>query len=295
MKGTVIIPGFGPMRDAAAAQSEKIRSLLGPGFEVLTPDGATVAEARNRGLDAARGEWIFWVDADDVAGEEWAALARETADGEKSDITVFDAMIEEPGRRRPLSWGVLPQDATPRKALRDCLSGALYSHLHTKAFRAELWRGMRFDPALERMEDYQILPHVLAHARTLRYRPQCVYGYVVRQGSLAHGADFAALASATLAAARRRESEWAQTEFAADARAGAADAALALWESRCSARAAGDAADRELAAFIRERAGLLFRAGAGWKWRARLAFALAGMRRARCAISRIAALSRGWK
>ena len=289
MKGTVIIPGFGPLRRAALDQARKAESLLGEGFEALAPEGRNVAEARNRGIDAARGAWIFWADADDEIGGPWARLVRRTAEEETAGVAVWGMeTVTARGRRRaaPASDETVPAAL----ALRDCLSGRTGSYLHSAGSRASLWRGLRFDPSLATMEDFILVPHLLARAAEVHRIPEAPYGYVQREGSLTRG-DARAVARAVLPAAARREAEWRGTRFAADASMGAADAVMTLWES-LAAQGARDEA-REARSFLAERKRLLAAAGWGAKRRLRLLLALLGARRARGLISRTCAPFRG--
>lgn len=59
-------------------------------FRVIHKENGGVSSARNAGLDAARGEWIGFVDPDDWIESETFRTAIETAEKENADIVQWD-------------------------------------------------------------------------------------------------------------------------------------------------------------------------------------------------------------
>lgn len=58
-------------------------------FKLITKENGGVSSARNTGLDAATGKYIFFVDPDDTLEAESAELLWETAERENADIVFF--------------------------------------------------------------------------------------------------------------------------------------------------------------------------------------------------------------
>ena len=141
----------GELCDAAAAADSR--------FSVIHKQNAGVSAARNSGMEAARGRYILFCDADDELAPDELRLA-------------LDAVARWPGDL--VCWRRVRQQAELAKAgfAPDCaaLSQTLYNEAQSrvymttvdghavtnKLFEAALVRdaGLRFDPALARAEDY---------------------------------------------------------------------------------------------------------------------------------------------
>lgn len=80
--------------DAAAAKDSRVRAIH-------KPNGG-VGSARNAGLDRAQGNWIFFLDSDDLAAPELLEKMHRKAVEEQPDLVICDFMrMDEDGRR---SW-----------------------------------------------------------------------------------------------------------------------------------------------------------------------------------------------
>lgn len=81
----------GAMLDAYARRDAR--------FRVIHQENGGVSRARNAGLDAARGEWIGFVDSDDWVEPETFALAHEAAAAHNADLVQWDYVFEDNGKR----------------------------------------------------------------------------------------------------------------------------------------------------------------------------------------------------
>ena len=83
----------GAMLDAYAAKDSR--------FVVLHQENGGVSRARNAGLDAARGEWIAFVDSDDWVEPETYELAWNAAQTHGADLVQWDFLSEKARKNAP--------------------------------------------------------------------------------------------------------------------------------------------------------------------------------------------------
>lgn len=94
--------------ESAARNDARIR--------LIRQENQYAGAARNRGLDAARGEYIVFLDADDRFDENLLALAYEQAKVHDAQVVIYDADLYTmpEGRMTPAAWlclsGKLPRD-----------------------------------------------------------------------------------------------------------------------------------------------------------------------------------------
>ena len=150
--------------------------------EVFDDARRGVAWARNEGVRRATGDYVAWVDCDDVVTESWAtAIAQgllEANAGTPTDVLVFDARAEwldgRPGY--DLVYGRPAGDVPPDMFARDvigatCAGGWLWN----KVFRRELFAGREF--VGNAFQDYRMLCDLLPDVRHVRYVPERLYVY----------------------------------------------------------------------------------------------------------------------
>lgn len=152
-----------------------------------------VSLARNCLLDAAQGDWIWFIDADDFLEPGAVASLREALRQPDVDLVLCDFrdVRAKPGLRHRLRGERHKRTHTmpPRQPCRDAsliLAGMfLQAHLHlwTKVARRELWDGLRF-PLGRCFEDIAVLPALLLRARCAYYVPEVWIGYRKRPGSI---------------------------------------------------------------------------------------------------------------
>lgn len=167
--------GSGALCDAWAAKDSRVR--------VFHQENAGVSAARNAGLDAATGEYIGFVDADDYIDEATYEIAVAAMGG--CDMVMWDAVtVWEDGSREedtiPLlesSRVLTRQDWTP--ALLRLMAGAVWRCL----YRAELLRDVRFPVGIKLSEDRLFNLQAMGMARSLQYLKQGVYFRYMRPGS----------------------------------------------------------------------------------------------------------------
>ncbi|MCK8783245.1 glycosyltransferase [Roseomonas sp. NAR14] len=167
-----------------------------PRLRLLTSErNGGPAAARNRGFDAARGEWIAVLDSDDLMHPE--RLERLVAAGEAEDADlVADNMLVFDERARYAPYLILAgRAAGPRwvEAAEYARCNALFRRAPPLGFLKPLFRaatwlasGVRYDPALRIAEDYDIVMRLLLRGARFRLVPELGYLYRKHEASISH-------------------------------------------------------------------------------------------------------------
>ncbi|WP_336033493.1 glycosyltransferase family 2 protein [Geodermatophilus sp. FMUSA9-8] len=166
----------GALAEEAAAADPRVRALR-------MPVNGGVARARRRGVEAARGEWVWFVDSDDGWPDDAAARLLSAATGDV-DVVVGGAAVTFASGRAPVLRPAPEGPPVPgREAFGRLLTGPVTGHLWNKLFRRELLTGIEFTPARVQ-SDLAMTAQALAAARTVAWLPEVVYEYRMRSGSV---------------------------------------------------------------------------------------------------------------
>lgn len=143
--------------------------------EDLAHEGAYIA--RNKGLKRATGDWITWVDCDDVVEPAWFATICRAIDAEPScDMLVFGIIEEKDGKSRTI-YSPRAHIEEGEKYARWMIGGLGMPHwLWHRAFRRELWEGVRFEGRVK--QDYQASLQFLPRVKRVQFIPDCLYHYI---------------------------------------------------------------------------------------------------------------------
>ena len=141
--------------------------------------------ARNKGLDAAKGDYYAFIDSDDYISETFIEKLYKQLTEEQSDVAAcgFREFNESTGEQRE---EVLKTEKSP---LTEKEWWEQYRHKHTvymncvcnKLFRADCFRDKRFLPGII-YEDTN-LQHILLQGKTISVIPDCLYHYRRRDDS----------------------------------------------------------------------------------------------------------------
>ena len=159
---------------------------------LFSQENQGVSAARNRGLEECAGEWIVFVDADDVISPDFLTLVAQAGD---QDLLLFDfGETEEALFRRGQTPEPLLYD---RERLTEILEGVLVPRQpgHTnllspcaKAYKRSIigQYGIRFDREIFHGEDRLFNLEYLLRAEHCAYFPCPVYFYQKRRDSASH-------------------------------------------------------------------------------------------------------------
>lgn len=159
-----------------AAQHPRVRAIV-------LPDNVGAARAREQGVAAARGEYLWFADADDDWSDDALRILVALARNLRADVVVAAAeFVYENGGRRMLLPPVSPPVAG-REAFRMLLRGEITGHLWNKLFRRDVMTRASFAPA-KVQSDMIMVADGLASARRVAFTSQPVYQYRLRSGSV---------------------------------------------------------------------------------------------------------------
>lgn len=173
----------GRICEAYADRDTRIRTIHKP--------NEGLADARNQGLEAARGEYCSFVDSDDHIARDYAAYLYDMASANNAQIAVCGYQKVYEGRAASLS------DKNDRRTISvydsfNALSALLYqkgiiASAWGRLFCRELFSDIRF-PKGRQHEDVAVMYRLFERAETVAVGKEQKYFYLQRPGSIVHSA-----------------------------------------------------------------------------------------------------------
>ena len=169
-----------------------------PRIECIRTSNSGVSAARNRGLEAAKGRWIGFVDADDYieAGFYETLVTHLTHSdkqivccGVRAEDTEGNRIERFKGRRLPAGEQDFDRDDALLRYLNPD-TRILYWAVWNKLYSAELLKGIAFENEKVIAEDFDFTLRCFLRSNGLRYIPDELYHYLVRPGSAITGSRF---------------------------------------------------------------------------------------------------------
>ena len=165
--------------DAAAEKDARIR--------VIHQKNGGLSAARNAGLDAARGEWIGFVDSDDYIAPEMYEALYKAVQSTGADLALCDyAEVDETGAPcQSMHIRLEKKDFTGRDLLKNATDSTIQPAWN-KLYRRAIFVQLRY-PEGKLNEDLFLIPEVCLQIQKAVVVPKALYYYVQRGGSIMSG------------------------------------------------------------------------------------------------------------
>lgn len=181
------------VNDGSTDRSESIVKELQykhPFIQLINKENGGLSSARNKGLDIASGDYIFFVDADDWLSPNTLSQLLDTIDTHSEDIILFKTTRVYPDGKTKAIRFHLPES---NKAL------LVEDYICNYTILSAAWQGLfkrsLFTDHNIRMpkgllaEDDDLVIKLFSVAQTMYYLPISVYNYYQRLGSISHSSD----------------------------------------------------------------------------------------------------------
>ncbi|MBR2529102.1 MAG: glycosyltransferase family 2 protein [Blautia sp.] len=156
---------------------------------VIDQANAGPSKARNAGIDAARGEWLYFMDADDWIEQDM--LESVLRDSAGADVVIFGREKHIEGRHPRRGKAVLiPETVSSdqemgvfltgllKKAYKDCYFNYIWNRLISVSVIRQ--NKIRFDETIKLGEDFLFNTQLLKATPRIKVMDKCLYHYYVR-------------------------------------------------------------------------------------------------------------------
>ena len=156
-----------------------------PRIKVIHRENGGLSAARNSGIDAAMGEFLLFVDSDDLLEPDAVRRAVDAQRQQDADLVIFNlTYVDEENRPLPqpdfsgFTDEILDEDGVWQRCFALAETRIYYVVAWNKLYRRSLFQHLRYAPG-KRYEDQFLLPHLLAQCKTIACLAAPGYRYVL--------------------------------------------------------------------------------------------------------------------
>lgn len=150
------------------------------------PSNIGLSGVRNAGLDAATGDFVTFLDADDEYLPECLAAHRKSLDGDADISIVGHIVIRTDGSEAPRHSQFIGE-LSGVDAMKAAMLDQIYPFTWDKAYRRSLFDGVRYPLGSTRFEDMTVNIILYPRARKIRSVRTPLHRYYISTGSLTWG------------------------------------------------------------------------------------------------------------
>lgn len=157
-------------------------------IKVLKQENSGVSRARNRGLEAANGEYICFVDSDDWVEPNYCAELYDLLIQENADIAIVEASYEDEKGNVVFNKPISDEKVYDGRRALDLLleDQVIQSHPWGKLYNTATFKNIYFPENLKCFEDYSTLFKVFDKAVKVVKSNKKLYHYIQHDDSLSH-------------------------------------------------------------------------------------------------------------
>ena len=159
-------------------------------IEVVHKANGGVSSARNAGIEAAKGDYITFTDADDYVNPDHIQHLMDLMQRNGCDVAVCSFISEKEDKCSPPQCGkgllneiVYDRDSAVCELL---AGGAVGGYVWNKLYRRELLDGIRFRGDIRILEDLRFNYEVFEKVKKMSFNPYKSYHYIQRGQSAMH-------------------------------------------------------------------------------------------------------------
>jgi glycosyltransferase involved in cell wall biosynthesis len=168
--------------DGGADICERFAAKYPDIVRVIHQPNLGLGSARNSGLDAARGDYIVFIDGDDYVVQGMAAIVAKNLKALNfPDMLIYN--IRWVGESGNIIRTGSENSNNPLIAKPSACNRAIRKTVFIKS-------GIRFPTGKAHFEDLRTTPKLAAYCANVEFIPDVLYNYRVREGSIMNGSDF---------------------------------------------------------------------------------------------------------
>lgn len=159
-------------------------------FIIISQENKGVSATRNIGKKKANGEYLLFIDADDIFDEDMCESMYNTAIENSADLVIYGIKIQEfNGKVRYMNNSQIQEEWDLNKALMEFFyRKRLNIGVHTKLFSKKITERIQFEEGKKINEDKYFLFEGILLAEKIVYKDSCKYQYIRRLGSASNSA-----------------------------------------------------------------------------------------------------------